>query len=175
MSSPSLLTTSIAEKPFPVSSIKFHIGMAETSPTLTAKHAKMKMAAPQNPLPQPDSLTVDPFSIQLGPSTSLEVQGNMDGVSYRIAAKGLVPLERLLTLGKATGFPSTLNNFNASAMVDLNINGAWANFEPAALRGTAHMQNLAAWVPGLKNRLIIAETDAQLTDTALVLNHLNGR
>src|SRR5262249_15564891 len=98
-----------------------------------------------------------------------------DGVGYRITAKGLVPLERLLTLGKATGFPSDLSNFNASALVDLNISGAWANFAPARLRGSARLQNLAAWIPGVKDRLVLSQAEAQLTDSGLTLNHINGQ
>jgi hypothetical protein len=173
MTSPFLLETAVAERPFPVSSVKFHIGMAETSAALTAKRARL--SASQNPPPQPDSLTIDPFSIQVGPSTGLEVQGYMDGVGYRITAKGLVPLERLLLLGKAAGFPSDLSNFNASAMVDLNVSGAWANFAPARLRGSAHVQNLAAWIPGVKDRLVLSQADAQLTDTGFSLNHITGQ
>jgi AsmA-like C-terminal region/AsmA family len=173
MTSPFLLETTVAEKPFPVSPVKFHIGMAETSAALTAKRARL--SAPQNPPQQPDSLTIDPFSVQVGPSTALEVQGYMDGVGYRITAKGLVPLERLLLLGKAAGFPSELSNFNASAMVDLNVSGAWANFAPARLRGSAHVQNLAAWISGVKDRLVLSQADAQLTDTGFSLNNISGQ
>lgn len=172
MTSPFLLETAVAEKPFPVSAVKFHIGMAETSAALAAKRAKLAAAGPP---PQPDSLTIDTFSIQVGPSTVLEVQGNLDGLGYRFTAKGLVPLERLLALGKAAGFPSELSNFNASAMVDLSISRAWANFAPPRLHGTAHLQNLGAWLPGIKDRLLLSQADAQLTDSALVLSHIVGQ
>jgi AsmA protein len=173
MTSPFLLETAVAEKPFPVTSVKFHIGMAESSAALTAKRARL--SSPQNPSPQADSLTIDAFSVQVGLSTALEVQGYVDGAGYHITAKGLVPLERLLLLGKAAGFPSELSNFNASAMVDLNVTGAWANSAPARLRGSAHLQNLAAWIPGIRDRLVLSQADAQLTDTGLSLNHITGQ
>jgi AsmA protein len=173
MTTPFLLETAVAEKPFPVSAVKFHIGMTETSPALTAKRAKLAAAA--GPPPQPDSLNIDTFSIQVGPSTVLEVQGNVDGLGYRFTGRGLVPLERLLALGKAAGFPSDLSNFNASAMVDLSISRAWANYAPPRLHGTAHLRNLAAWLPGIKDRLLLSEAEAQLTDSALVLSHISGQ
>src|SRR5258708_28845887 len=87
----------------------------------------------------------------------------------------MVPLERLLILGKASGFQSETANFNASAVVDLNISGPWANFTPPRVHGTAHVQNLTAWISGIKDRLLLSQADAQLTDSALVLGHISGQ
>jgi len=171
MTSHFLLQTSVADKPFPVSSIKFHIGMAETPTVLAARKAA---STSQAPAPQSDSLTVDGFSVQLGPST-LEIQGNLDGGGYRVTAKGMVPLERLLALGRAAGFQADAPNFTASAVVDFNVTGPWANFAPPHVRGTAHVQNLTAWIPGVKDRLLLSQADIQLTDAALVLSHINGQ
>jgi hypothetical protein len=66
-------------------------------------------------------------------------------------------------------------NTTASALVDLNVSGPWANFAPPKLHGTAHLQNVAAWIPGVKDRLVMSEADAQITDTALVLSRINGQ
>src|ERR1051326_5356626 len=87
----------------------------------------------------------------------------------------MVPMERLLAFGRATGFHSQIVNTTASALVDLNASGTWVNFAPPKLHGTAHLQNVAAWIPGIKDRLALSEADAQLTDTALVLNHITGQ
>ncbi|HET9791361.1 MAG TPA: AsmA-like C-terminal region-containing protein, partial [Candidatus Angelobacter sp.] len=108
-------------------------------------------------------------------STTLELQGTADTSTYWIGAKGMVPLERLLTLGNATGFPSEIKDTTASAVVDLNISGTWAGFAPAKMRGTAHLQNLAAWIPGIKDRLILTEADAQISEIELVLANVNGQ
>jgi hypothetical protein len=175
MTSPFLLQSAVAEKPFPVSSMKFHIGPAETSAPLAARRGRRSVPSPLPSVTQPDSLTIDAFSIQMGPSTNLEVQGKLDGTAYRVSAKGLVPLERLAALGRATGFHADDANFTASAVVDLNVSGPWANFAPPRVRGTAHLQNLAAWIPGVKDRLLLTEADAQLNDSALVLSHINGQ
>jgi hypothetical protein len=43
------------------------------------------------------------------------------------------------------------------------------------MRGTAHLQNLAAWIPGIKDRLILTEADAQISEIELVLANVNGQ
>src|SRR5579864_9347184 len=111
----------------------------------------------------------------MGASTTLELQGTIDGSGYFVSAKGMVPLERLLAFGRTTGFQSPITNTTASAQVDLNVSGPWANFTAPKLHGTAHMQNVAAWIPGIKDRLIFSKADAQLTDSGLALNHLTGQ
>ncbi|HZD96319.1 MAG TPA: AsmA-like C-terminal region-containing protein, partial [Candidatus Sulfotelmatobacter sp.] len=77
--------------------------------------------------------------------------------------------------GRVAGFPSRISNATASAQVDFNVSGVWTNFVPPKLHGTAHLQNLAAWIPGIKDRLVFSEADAQITDTAVALNHVNGQ
>lgn len=168
-----LLQSSMAEKPFAVSPVHFHIGPQETAATFTSPSRRSKQK--EAPAATPDALTIDTFSVQLGPSTTLELQGNADAKNYWIGAKGMVPLERLLVLGNVAGFPSDIKDTTASAIVDLNISGPWANFAPAKMRGTAHLQNLAAWIPGIKDRLILTEADAQISEVELVLAHINGQ
>ncbi|HXO39077.1 MAG TPA: AsmA-like C-terminal region-containing protein, partial [Candidatus Acidoferrum sp.] len=181
MSTPFLLQSVAGDKPFAVSAVRFHIGAGDTPSVLVIK--KKKSSAPAQPTPavapsaayDSGSLTVDAFSVQMGPSTTLEVQGSLDSNGYFVSAKGMVPMERLLAFGRTTGFHSQIANTTASALVDLNVSGPWANFTAPKLRGTAHLQNLAAWIPGLKDRLVMAEADAQITDTALVLSKINGQ
>ncbi|HEX4602559.1 MAG TPA: AsmA family protein [Candidatus Angelobacter sp.] len=181
MTTPFLVQSSAGDKPFQVSAVRFHIGAGDTPGVVVAK--KKKPGAPTPPVAAappsaafaPASLTIDSFLVQMGTSTTLEVQGSLDNSGYFVSAKGMVPLERLLAFGRATGFRSQIANTTASAQVDLNVNGPWANFAAPKLKGTAHLQNVAAWVPGLKDRLVLAEADAQLTDSALVLNHINGQ
>ncbi len=178
MTSPFLLQSSVADKPFPVSAVRFHIGPPDT-PGLVATPRKKKSAAQTvSPAPnaafQPSALTIDSFSVQMG-TTTLELQGNLDSAGYLVGARGMVPLERLLVFGRVAGFPSHIGNATASAQVDLNVSGVWANFAPPKLHGTVHLQNLAAWIPGIKDRLALSEADAQFTDIALVLNHIAGQ
>jgi AsmA family/AsmA-like C-terminal region len=177
MTTPFLLQTSVAEKPFPVSALHFHMGPPDTPGLVVAKKKKSNSAPepPPNAAFQPSALTFDPLSVQMGPSTTLELQGNFDSAGYFVSAKGMVPMERLLAFGRATGFPSRVSNATASAQVDLNVNGLWANFAPPRLHGTVHLQNLAAWIPGIKDRLVLSEADANLTDALFTLNHMTGQ
>src|SRR5579864_2693775 len=181
MTTPFMMQSSAGDKPFPVSAVRFHVGAGDTPGLPVAK--KKKSSVPSPPVTsvppsaafEPASLTVDAFSVQMGPSITLQVQGSLDNNGYFVSAKGMVPMERLLAFGRATGFDSQIANTTASAQVDLNVSGPWANFAVPKLHGTAHLQNVAAWIPGLKDRLIFTEADAQLTDTALVLNHVNAQ
>ena len=180
MTTPFLLQASTAEKPFPVSAIRFHVGPPDTPGLIIPSKKKKKGSEPSAPAAptaafEPSALTIDAFSVQMGPSTTLEIQGNMDSAGYFASAKGMVPMERLLAFGRATGFTAQAGSATASALVDLNVNGVWTNFAAPKLHGTAHLQNLAAWVPGIKDRLLLGEADAQFTDTALNLNHITGQ
>jgi hypothetical protein len=178
MTTPFFLQTSVSDKPFAVSAVRFHVGPPDT-PGLVLPRKKKPGAQSVPPPPSaafdPSALTIDAFSVQMGAATTLEVQGTVDAAGYWASAKGLVPMERLLAFGRATGFPSAMANAAASAQVDLSVSGAWANFAPPRLHGSAHLENVAAWIPGLKDRMVLSEADAQLTDTALALNHITGQ
>jgi hypothetical protein len=181
MTTPFLLQSAAGDKPFAVSAVRFHIGAGDTPSVPVVRKKKSSVAAQPAPAApptaafEPASLTVDAFSVQMGPSTTLEIQGSIDGSGYFVSAKGMVPMERLLAFGRATGFRSQIANATASAQVDLSVSGPWANFAAPRLHGNVHLQNLAAWIPGLKDRLVMSEADAQLTDTALVLSKINGQ
>jgi hypothetical protein len=153
--------------------VRFHIGAADLTTSLVA----VLQAKPSQPTPafEPNALTIDSFAVQLGPSAALQVQGNLNGKGYWMGAKGMVPLERLLALGRASGFESQIANTTASAQVDLNISGPWSNFAPPKPHGTAHLQNVATWISGLKDRMVFTEADAQLTDAAVTLTHITGQ
>ncbi len=172
VSAPFLLQTSVVDKPFPVSRVRFHVGQADTPASLVAQQTKSGQPTAAF---EPNALTVDSFSVQLGPSATLEVQGNLNGKGYWMGAKGMVPLERLLALGRASGFQSKIANTTASAQIDLNISGPWVNFAPPKVHGTAHLQNVATWISGLKDRMVLTEADAQLTDTTVSLTHITGQ
>ena len=169
MTSPFLLKA--GEKPFPVSSIKFHVGQPDA---LALQAAKVRRHLKSKPPPS-DQLTVETFSVQLGPSTTLEIQATADGKGYWVGAKGMVPLERLVALGQATGFPVKISNTTASVVANLNITGPWANFAPAQVNGTAQVQNAATWIPGIKDRLLISEADVQLSEIETVLTHIKAQ
>lgn len=172
MTSAFVIQSGVVDKPFPVSPVHFHVGPAENNAQfLTSKKSRQKQQQESAPA---DTLTVDAFSVQLGPA-SAQVQATADGSTYWIGVKGMVPLERLLDLGRVAGFQSTISNTTASAVVDLNISGPWANFAPAHVRGTAHLQNVTSWIPGIKDRLVITEADAQLSEVELVLAHINAQ
>jgi hypothetical protein len=175
MTSAFVLQAPSTGKSFPMSSVKFHMGPAETSSsTPPLRPAKRVVVFPSRPAPRSDAFVVDTFSVELDPKSSLEIQGNFDGAGYWMAARGAVPIERLLALGRATGIEVPTVNFTAPGAVDIALSGAWGASAPS-FHGTAHLQNAVAVIPGIKRRLLIAQANAQLNDTSLILSDLSGQ
>lgn len=177
MTSPFVLQTLAAGKFFPVSPVKFHMGAPEAtapSPVVRPIRARKAAAPPARPPVRPDAFTVDTFTVQMDSTSVLDVQGTFDDGGYWIAARGMVPIERLLNLGRAAGLGIAPTTFTAGGVVDVNISGPWGAPAPR-LHGTARMQNVAAVIPGIKQRLLLSHVNAQLTDTALVLNDISGQ
>ena len=165
-----VLQSSAAVKPFLVSAVAFHFAEPET-PSTGKKRPGAKVIAPSVVA----SLKIDPFSLQLGTSATLQAAGQGDRSGYQLQVKGLAPIERTLELGRTFGLPSRFTNTTGVATLDLTIAGAWSSFDPPRLEGHARLQNLTAWVPGLKEPVLISSADAQSTDTALVLSNVVGR
>src|SRR5262249_10291325 len=90
MTSPFVLQSATAEKPFPVSSIRFHVGAQSTvTPLKRGKFAAPAVAPASASAAGSNSFTVDSFSVQLGPSSVMDVQGTFDRAGYRFFARGL--------------------------------------------------------------------------------------
>src|SRR5258707_4058251 len=101
MTTPFLMQSAAGDKPFAVSAVRFHIGAGDTPGVVVAKKKKSSAPVPAPPSAppsaafEPASLTIDSFSVQMGTSTTLEIQGSLDNSGYFVSAKGMVPLERL--------------------------------------------------------------------------------
>ena len=180
MTTPFVLQSPSAGKFFPTSSVRFHMRPAETSPSgPPLKLGRTALVLPSQssssrPVPSPNALIIDSFAVQLDPVSTLEVQGNFDNAGYWVAARGMVPVERLLALGRAAGMEIPAANFTGAGGIDLNVSGAWGAAAPH-LRGTAHLQNVVAAIPGIKRRLLLPQARVELTDAALVLSDISGQ
>jgi hypothetical protein len=176
MTSNFLLESALASKPIQVSAIRFHMGAVETqNASVIFPVAARKMPAPvRKPehILQPQSLTVDPFSIQLGAATSLQAEVVLNTQGYSLALKGPVPLDRLLELGTICGYPSHIVNTTGAADVDLIASEAWSNVAPSKLIGAAHLANVRSKVPGIQDPLLLSTVDVQFTDAEIVLSHI---
>lgn len=166
--SPFMVRSSTASEPIQVTGIHFHMGVREAAKETLAPAAKGKSPKPPETTAA-RSLTLDPFSIQLGTATTLQAQGNLGAEDYLLAIKGIAPLQRILELGDITGFRSRVKNTTGTANLELNLHGRWANFAPAALGGTAHLENVIAAIPGLKERMLLPTADIHFSDSEAVL------
>jgi len=174
-----VVSSSAAARPIPVGAIHFFMGTSESvgepAPGTKKSRSKAAPAAPAPAIRNAALVTIEPFSIELVSGSLVQAQGLIGPADYHLEVRGAAPLERFFDLGRISGFPAQIQSPTGVATVDLKINGPWANFAPPRLTGTARLQNLTAAIPGIKGRLLIPEADAQITDTAMELNHLNAR
>ena len=160
-------------QPIEVSAVRFSLAHSENQePAMAANHKK---AARTPQAPQSEALIVDPFAIQLGPAGSTQAQGSFAATGYSLTAKGTAGVERILDLGRVSGFPTRIGNVSGVADFNLTMSGVWSGFSPAHLAGTAHVRNVEAVVPGVKDHLLISATDAQFTDAGITLTRLAGQ
>lgn len=174
-----VVSSSVASKPVPVGAIHFYMGapesVSEPAPAVKKSRSKVPVQPPSPPLRNMATVTIEPFSIELVGGSLVQAQGLISSTDYHLEVRGAAPLERFLELGRISGFPSRLASVSGSSTMNLRIDGPWANFAPAHLTGSAHLQNLTATIPGIKGRLLLSEADAQLTDSSVELSHLNAQ
>lgn len=165
-----VLTSSAATKPVPVGPIHFHMG----APEINEEPALGRKKTPASAAPAARNtavVTIEPFSLQLVNGTLVQAQGILGPADYHFEVRGAAPLERCLDLGRLTGFPARVGA-SGTATMDLKIDGPWANFAPPRLTGGIRLQNLAATIPGIKNRLLMTEAHAQISDSSLELTQI---
>ncbi|HWX54792.1 MAG TPA: AsmA family protein [Verrucomicrobiae bacterium] len=168
----SFVLQSSGAKPFVISAVRLRFAPAEQTQPISTKTTISRKPSIKA---EPTLLTIAPFSIQLGKSTALQGQGEMDRNGYRLQIMGPAPLDRILELGRSFGFPSRISNATGDVTLDLTVHGDWTSFKPPRLGGSAHLENVTGMVPGLNAPLRLAAADVQFTDAALVLDHLAGQ
>jgi hypothetical protein len=166
--SPFVVRSSVASDPIQVTGIHFHVGVAGILKETVSARARHKEAKP-SPVIEGRSVTLDPFSIQLGTQATLQAQGSFRSADYLLAVKGTAPLERILDLGNVSGFQSRIKNATGTVNLDVSVNGPWANFAPAGLSGTAHLENVTAVIPGVKEPLLMPTADVHFSESEMVL------
>lgn len=170
------LRSSAVAQPVQVSAIHFHTGIPEGSGQPPAKKKRLAKASAQvaPAALTPAVLTIDPFTITAGSEEPIHAQANLTPIAYQIEAQGTAPLERMLELGKISGFRSRISNTTGSAEFNVNMNGVWSGFAPSHLGGTAYLRNVTASIPGIKQHLLL-ESGVQFTDDAVVLSGITAR
>jgi len=165
------LRSAVAAQPVQVSPLHFHTGIPEEPDQQPAKKKRVAKVPAQI---APAALTVDAFTINAGNGPPIHAQVNLTRTGYQIEIQGTAPLERMLELGKMSGFRSRISNTTGSADFNVNMNGVWAGFAPSHLGGTAHLRDVTASIPGIKQHLLL-ESGVQFTDEAIVLSNITAR
>src|SRR5215472_4899773 len=167
MTSPFVVSSSTASEPIQVTPIRFHIGAApdKNADASPPGRRSRRLAKKEAPVTEGRSLLFDPFSIQLGTANQMQAQGVLRSTDYLLVVKGIAPLQRVLDLGSLSGFRSRIRNTAGSVNLDVTVHGEWANFAPTKLGGTTHLENVAASIPGIKNRLLLHTADVHFGDS----------
>ena len=177
MTSNFLLGSALESKPIPVSAIRFHISPMETQnipivlPAIVARRAHLPPKKPER-IPPPGSIVIEPFSIQLGTAAAAQASALLNSQGYSVALKGTAPLDRLLELGKLTGYPSRITEATGTADLDLTASEMWDKAGSAKLIGATHLANIKARIPGIQEPLLLSTADAQFTDAEVVLSQI---
>lgn len=168
MTTPFVVSSGVISSPIQVSGIRFHLDVEQLlhSPARTGRKPVPVAAPPQIPS---YTLILDPFSIQLANQASLQARGSLGSSGYVFSVKGSAPLDRFLELGAIAGFRSRLSRVTGNIAMDINMFGLWKGFAPAGLGGTAHIENLTAAIPGVRDRMIAPMADVRFSDPDMVL------
>lgn len=168
MTTPFIVSSGLISSPIQVGSIRFHLDSPEESRTSSRPGRKSRTvaAAPQT---YSRVLTLEPFSIQLANDSSLQARASVRSTDYLFTLKGSAPLDRFLELGDITGFRSRMSRVTGKIAVDMNMSGAWLNFAPPGLGGTAHVEDLTASIPGVRDRMLLPTADVRFSDSDIVL------
>jgi len=181
MTSSSAVSSSAIAKPIPVGAIHFLMGAPESKAPVAARKRTSKfpptsVASALPPVPRDSAVvTLEAFTVDLGGESQMQVQGVLTPSDYQLEIRGPAPLARLFDLGKVSGFPTSITGVTGTAIADLRLGGAWANFAPAGLTGTARLRDVTATVQGIKPKLLLPEADAQLSDATFEMDHLTAR
>lgn len=168
MTTPFSVSTDSSANPIQVSSIRFHLGAIETTRTPTPPARKSKAVIPVAP-DQARSLMLEPFTIQLGNDALLQAHGTIRSTGYLFAIKGAAPLDRVVELGNITGFRSRITHATGNVALDVSMYGQWTGFAPSKLGGTAHLEHVAARIPGVREQMLLPAADIQFSESDLVL------
>lgn len=163
-----MVRSSASAIPVQVSAIHFHISAGDDT-EVASQGRRRREAAKPTPTSAAHSFTVEPFSVQMGSGSNLQAQGRFRAADYALAVKGVAPIERILDLGNVAGFRSRIKNAAGTVNLDLNVHGQWANFAPAQIGGTAHLENVVAAVPGMKQHLLLPAADVHFGESDAVL------
>jgi len=107
-------------------------------------------------------ITVNPFRVSLAHAAPAVMRGWFSREGYDFELKGEAQLQRLLQAARTTGIPALQTAADGSAKLDLRIAGAWAQFAPPAITGTAHLH-------GVRTRFRAVNAPFELVAADLIL------
>lgn len=117
---------------------------------ISAPHYKKTKAAPL-PEDQSSKASIFPFTLILGPASTLTVSGRVTASEYSLRLMGESDAQRLLGLLRTFGLPPPEKlslDSRGPTRVDLQVSGAWAGFQPPQTTGQVQFLPTANAAPG---------------------------
>ena len=146
------------------------VATANTTEAPQPRH-RGKSTKPAEPV---RALIVHSFDLPLGANTPATVEGILDDERFSLHLKGDATLERLQQFARAFGVGAPKIALAGPAAIDLTIGGAWKNFAPAEVTGTAQLKNVRAEVPGLSVPAQISTARMELDHNRLILRNASA-
>jgi AsmA protein len=141
--------------------------------TVEAPETRHRSGAPRAAVPV-RALVMNSFDLPLGANAPTSVDGILDDERFSLHFKGDATLERLQQFSRAFGVGAPKIALTGSAAIDLVIGGAWKNFAPAEVTGTAQLRNVRAEVPGLSAPAEISSARLELDHDRLTLRNASA-
>ena len=154
-----LRSKQLGETPLTVSAIRFAAG-----PSKSARPAGSEKTA--------NTLTLQPFTFNLGASTPATVSGWVTSSNYHLDLQSEVELKRALRVSSAMGLYAPANSVAGSAKLTGELNGRWAQFQSPSLSGRGQLHNVTAAVAGFAAPLRITSADLVADDARVSLQNL---
>ncbi|MBI2679360.1 MAG: AsmA family protein [Candidatus Koribacter versatilis] len=108
-----------------------------------------KQAAAAADAPASARLTFEPFTIALGATTPVTVEGRLDRSAYAFTVRGDTDLRRLLAVATVLGLRPPQMDAAGSAHLDLALGGDWKGFAPPLVTGSVQLRGVSAEIKGV--------------------------
>jgi hypothetical protein len=156
------LRSGALDPPVEITPVHFAVPPTEIAP---AKPPRGRRAPPQPAPAAPFRLVLQPFSISLGRTRTMQARAELSGHGYEVDLAGTAELPRLLEVGRALGLRAPAAVSSGAARVDLAVAGGWAGFVPPVITGMADVASVTAEVPWIAAPLKIASARIALAPT----------
>lgn len=143
-----------------------NVRFALASDVIPAPHRKRGPSAAA-----PEIVVVQPFPVELGGDTPVQVEANFSRTAYSISVHGDAGLKRLLQVSEALGVATPRFSPDGDAIVNLSVAGEWAGFAQPLVLGSARVKGTVP-VNGIGTPVQLTSATLSLEPNGIQVDHL---